>query len=71
MEEMCNLLRIPYHKVSKENHCAILVEHFHWYLNEVQTINSAHIQDLTQWIYLLFLLGMLPQSMVLILFNPS
>jgi hypothetical protein len=29
MEEMCNLLRIPYHKVSKENHCAILVEHFH------------------------------------------
>jgi hypothetical protein len=51
MEEMCNHLRIPYHKVLKENHQAILAEHFHQYLNKVQTINSADVQDLTQWMH--------------------
>jgi hypothetical protein len=50
MTKMCTNLGIIFHTVAKENHKAILNEHFHRYLNKVKKIHQADCKSLDQWI---------------------
>ena len=49
LKAMCELLLIPFHVVSAENHKAIRNERFHRYLNKVKKIHAADCQSLSQW----------------------
>lgn len=46
---MCELLAVPHHVVSKENHKAILNERYHRYLKKVGKIHTADCQSLSEW----------------------
>jgi hypothetical protein len=47
--QLFQLLQVPVYTVSRENHKAILNERFHRYLNKVQRINSADMNELLKW----------------------
>lgn len=48
-KQLFQLLMIPIHQVSRENHKAIRNERFHRYLNKVQRINTADTGSLFRW----------------------
>lgn len=49
VQRTCEVLMIPFHVVSKENHKAILCERFHRYLNKVNRIHGLNCSTIDDW----------------------
>ena len=50
MIDVCAVLMVEFHAVSRGNHKAVLSERFHRYLNKVQKIHAADCETIDDWL---------------------